>query len=335
MPKIFVEIVLVCCWGALVAAPADFTCSDPFIVRDDAAGVYRLYHNTCVRTASDPLVVMHTSKDLVDWSEPKGVLYLQQSFACDSLWAPEIHFWRGKWYLFGTIHKPVDPKNLLPVLVPDYNPNRRKSYLATWTFVADALEGPFKPFADRAITPEAWSSLDGTLFEQDGKPYMVFCHEWTQLRDGTIDAVEMVPDLSKAVGRPFTLLKASDLYAAVVGKPMKNSNGVTDGPFFHRTKTGKLLMLWSSAFRGYLQAVSRSESGRLEGPWTHHELIREKDSGHGMVFKTFDGRLALALHSPNRRHVDKRLRVFELEDTGDMLKVGRQIGGILEQKESK
>ena len=176
-----------------------------------------------------------------------------------------------------------------------------------------------------------------TLFEQDGKPYMVFCHEWTQLRNGTIDAVEMSLDLSRAVGRPFSLLKASDLSVAVFGKPMKNPNGVTDGPFFYRTKTGTLLMLWSSAFRGYQQAVSRSESGRLEGPWTHHELIREKDSGHGMVFKTFDGRLALALalHSPNRRHVDKRLRIFELEDTGDMLKVGRQIGGIFEQKDDE
>ena len=58
------------------AAPAEFTCSDPFIVRDDAAGVYRLYHNVGVKSADDPLVVMHTSKDLVDWSEPQGVLYL-------------------------------------------------------------------------------------------------------------------------------------------------------------------------------------------------------------------------------------------------------------------
>ena len=311
------------------AAPADFTCSDPFIVRDDAAGVYRLYHNVGVKSADDPLVVMHTSKDLVDWSEPQGVLYLPKSLNCDSLWAPEVHPWKGKWYLFGTIHRPVDPKNLLPVLVPDFKPQRRKSYLATWTFVADSPAGPFKPFADRAITPEDWSSLDGTLFEQDGRPYMVFCHEWTQLRNGSMEAVEMAPDLSKAVGKPFTLFRASDLREAVEGHPMKEPRGVTDGPFLYRTKTGRLLMLWSSAFKGYLQAVSRSESGRLEGPWTHHEVIRYEDSGHGMAFKTFDGRLAIALHSPNTPHSAKRLRIFELEDTGDTLKVGRQIGGVL------
>ena len=96
----------------------------------------------------------------------------------------------------------------------------------------------------------------------------------------------------------------------------------------YRTRAGRLLMLWSSAFKGCLQAVSRSASDRLEGPWTHHEVIRYEDSGHGMVFRTFDGRLALALHSPNKPHDGKRLRVFELEDTGDSLRVGRQIGGI-------
>ena len=328
MRKLVLGVAFVVGAGPLIAAPAEFTCSDPFIVRDDAAGVYRLYHNVGVKGPDDPLVMMRTSKDLVDWSEPTGVLHLPKEMNCTSLWAPEVHAWKGKWYLFGTVHKRVDPKNLLPTLVPNFNPPRRKTYLATWTFVADSPEGPFKPFADHAITPEGWSSLDGTLFEQDGRPYMVFCHEWTQLRDGTIDAVEMSPDLASAVGRPFALLKASDLRAAVDGAPMKVPAGVTDGPFLYRTKTGRLLMLWSSAFKGYLQAVSRSASGRLEGPWTHHEVIRCEDSGHGMAFRTFDGRLALALHSPNRPHAGKRLRVFELEDTGDSLRVGRQIGGI-------
>lgn len=325
----FPVILLAAAVGAQAMSEPTFACSDPFVVRDDAAKVYRLYHNTSPRKPGDPHVVMHESKDLVRWSAPKAVLTLPASFGCDSLWAPEVHPWKGKWYLFGTVHKRVDPKNLLPVLVPDFSPQRRKSYLATWTFVADGPEGPFVPFADKAITPETWSSLDGTLFEEDGKPYMVFCHEWTQLRDGTIDFVELSPDLSHAVGKPVTLFRGSELRKSVEGKVPKGIC-VTDGPFFYRTKTGRLLMLWSSAFKGYLQAVSRSESGRLAGPWSHHEVIRFEDSGHGMVFKTFDGRLALALHSPNVPHAAKRLRVFALEDTGDTLKVGTQIGGLMQ-----
>lgn len=313
-----------------LAGPADFTCSDPFIVRDDAAGVYRLYHNVGVKNPGDPYVLMRTSKDLLDWSEPKGVLNLPAELDCSSIWAPEVHEWKGKWYMFASIHKRVNPKKLLETMVPGFNPQRRKTYLATWTFVADNPAGPFRRFAEHAITPENWSSLDGTLFEEDGKPYMVFCHEWTQLRDGTIDAVEMSTDLSHAVGKPFTLFKASDLRTVVEGKPQAVPSGVTDGPFLFRTKTGKLLMLWSSAYDGYIQAVSHSESGRLAGPWKKHEIIRRSDSGHGMVFKTFDGRLAIALHSPNTPHLDKRLRVFELEDTGDTLKIGKQIGGIME-----
>ena len=309
------------------AASADFTCSDPFIVRDDAAGVYRLYHNSPVTNVAAPCVVMRTSTNLVDWSEARGVLTLPPSFGCDSLWAPEVHAWKGKWYLFGTVHKPTVATNLLPTLTAGYVPKRRKTYLATWTFVADRPDGPFRPFADRAITPENWAALDGTLFVEDGQPYMVFCHEWTQLRDGSMKAVALSDDLSRAVGHPFELFRASDLRAAVEGQPMKVPAGVTDGPFLYRTKAGQLLMLWSSGLGGYVQAVSRSASGKLAGPWTHHEIIRRKDGGHGMVFTTFDGRLALALHAPNQPHTGKRLRIFELEDTGDSLRVGCQIGG--------
>lgn len=317
------------CAASAFAAPADFTCSDPFIVPDTAAGVYRLYHNVSRKSDGDPHVVMHVSKDLTDWSGPQPVLVLSPAFACDSLWAPEVHAYNGKWYLFGTIHRKVDPKKLLPVLVPDFNPKRRKSYLATWTFVADSPAGPFRPFADHAITPEDWSSLDGTLFVEDGKPYMVFCHEWTQLRNGTVEAVEMCLDLSRAVGKPFTLFSASGLFAALESAPRKGKGaiGVTDGPFLYHSRTGALLMLWSSSYKGYVQALSRSASGTLKGPWTHHEIILSGDSGHGMLFRTFDGRLALAVHSPNVPHPRKRLRIFEIEDLGETLKVGRQIGG--------
>ena len=152
---------------SLQAVPADFTCSDPFIVRDDAAKVYRIYQNVSPRTDGGMAhVVMRTSKALLDWSEPIPVMKLDDKYGCDSIWAPEVHSWGGKWYIFGTIHKPVDPNNLLPVLQPGFKPveSRRKTYLATWIFGAASPEGPYRPISQHAITPEDWSSLDGTLF---------------------------------------------------------------------------------------------------------------------------------------------------------------------------
>ena len=81
--------------------------------------------------------------------------------------------------------------------------------------------------------------------------------------------------------------------------------------------------------KGYLQVASRSASGKLHGPWIDHKVIYENDSGHGMVFRTFEGTLAIALHSPNHPGPQKRLRIYELEDLGHALRVGRQIGGLM------
>ena len=53
----------------------------------------------------------------------------------------------------------------------------------------------------------------------------------------------------------------------------KSAIYVTDGPEFFRTKTGRLLMLWSSYEKnsfgrdGYVETVARSKSGELKGPW--------------------------------------------------------------------
>jgi arabinan endo-1,5-alpha-L-arabinosidase len=76
---------------------------------------------------------------------------------------------------------------------------------------------------------------------------------------------------------------------------------VTDGPFLHRTEAGSLLMLWSSAGEnGYTLGVARSESGRVEGPWSQQpEPLWSDDGGHGMIFRSFDGQLWMALHGPN------------------------------------
>lgn len=58
---------------------------------------------------------------------------------------------------------------------------------------------------------------------------------------------------------------------------------------------------------------------------TEHEKFEFKclfsdDGGHGMIFKRFDGQLMLVLHQPNKRP-NERGRLFELEDTGEALRI--------------
>jgi hypothetical protein len=49
------------------------------------------------------------------------------------------------------------------------------------------------------------------------------------------------------------------------------------------------------------------------------------DSGHGMLFHAFDGRLMLVLHHPFDGRVSKA-HLYEIEDTGDPIRVKKEAG---------
>ena len=84
-------------------------------------------------------------------------------------------------------------------------------------------------------------------------------------------------------------------------------------------------MLWSSyGPQKYATGLAVSESGKLSGPWIQKaEPLYTGDGGHPMLFETFDGRLVMVIHQPNRRV--ERARFFEMEDTGDALRIKREI----------
>jgi hypothetical protein len=151
------------------------------------------------------------------------------------------------------------------------------------------------------VTPEGWSSLDGTLYIEDGVPYMIFCHEWAQTIDGTVEALRLSDDLTHPVGEPFTLWKGSDAsWSCQLGE----RNGyVTDGPFVIK-RNGELGIIWSSFTKNpdinYVQAVSFSDNGKIGGKWrVSDNLIFSKDGGHGMVFRDLEGKEKIVLHRPN------------------------------------
>jgi len=49
------------------------------------------------------------------------------------------------------------------------------------------------------------------------------------------------------------------------------------------------------------------------------------DSGHGMLFHAFDGRLMLVLHHPFDGRSSKA-HLYEIEDTGDPIRVKKEAG---------
>lgn len=299
---------------------ADLPIRDPYILTDQQSGSYILYKSAPVKDkqgAAVSGVVAYRSKDLTHWEGPHVVYATPpDNWVNGAVWAPEVHSYQGKYYLFATLNSDIEWK-LQRADFPKY------TFRGTQVFYADNPMGPFLPFEGKLPhTPMDRMALDGTLWEEDGIPYMVYCHEWVQVEDGTMELVQLSPDLSQAIGASLTLFHAS---SAAWSTGDQHADGtltyVTDGCFLHRTKAGKLLMIWSSFKAGsYAIGIAESTTGKIAGPWKQQEnLLFDQHGGHGMLFKTFDGRLMLTFHSPNSPSGKERAQIYEVTDTGDTL----------------
>ena len=87
--------------------------------------------------------------------------------------------------------------------------------------------------------------------------------------DGTIEKIELKPDLSGSIGEGKLLFRASECpWSRELQDGKEVPNKVTDGPYLFRTAKGRLGMIWTSwIYNVYTQGVAYSESGTLDGPW--------------------------------------------------------------------
>ena len=322
-------LVLLCtvCVNPLLASDKflktkDIRVRDPFIYADAKTKTYYMYAQSENRADSGYKgVEVYVSKDLANWLPPQTVLSLPTDADVLMVWAPEMHEYKGGFYLFVTLtcHR------LLPEKKPVETDNWPAMHVrGTHVYRADQPTGPFKPLKNSSHTPEDWMALDGTLFVEDGTPYMVFCHEWVQTIDGTMDGVRLKGDLADTVSNPEMLFRASDAPGA---RTEPKAGKVTDGCFLYRSpKSGRLFMIWSTFIpgSGYCVLLTESQSGKVRGPWINQKPIYKKNGGHGMIFRSFDGRLTMALHQPNIRGKE-RLHLFEVVDDGQTLKIEREI----------
>ena len=267
---------------------SDIRIRDPFIITDKANQCYYMYGTTALQPgtlhAGNTFSVYRT-EDLEHFSEPKVVFDGDAvGFWADrDFWAPEVHFYNGKYYLFGSC-------------------KAEGKCRATHIFVSDTPDGTFVPVSENPPTPADWECLDGTLVIENGVPYMVFCHEWLQVGDGEMCALQLSEDLSRPVGEPVFLFHASD-DPDVTCLKNKPTSYVTDGPYFYR-ENGKLKMIWSSYGAGrYL--VLEAESDSLLGKWTHKGSRFDFDGGHAMLFEKLDGTRMISLHSPNKAGLER------------------------------
>jgi GH43 family beta-xylosidase len=280
---------------------------DPFVLVH--GGKYYLYGTTDKNCWSDKGdgFDSYRSDDLENWEGPFEAFRPDESFWADrNFWAPEVYFYNDRFYMFASF-KSAD------------------KHRGTQVLVSDTPDGRFEPLSDSPITPSDWECLDGTLYIENGEPWMIFCREWTQVIDGEMYAVKLKKDLSGRDGEPIKLFSSSQapwtMGAQQTVNGEKHTVYVTDGPYMYRCGSGELLMLWScGGKKGYAIGIAKSDNGSITGKWSHSDkMLFEENGGHGMIFTALDGKKYVTLHSPNRTP-NERPCFFEV----------REINGTLE-----
>ncbi len=288
----------------------DLRIRDPFVVleggryymtgTDFAPGVIRLYE----------------SADMENWEEPTVIFALPSEptwiDAAKDLWAPEIHRYHGRFYLF-------------------FSPCGKSGRRGTQIAVADCVSGPYRMVKNGPATPKAQSCIDGTLYVEGGTPYIVYSHDWpdclrpgSDIFEGEIAAVALDENLCEAVGEPFILFRGGEPGFTKTDPVNPQWGGRarfgTDAPFLHRTPSGKLLLLWSPYFdKTYFVFGALSEGGSIRGPWHHQpKPIFADNGGHAMLFHDPKDGLSMAIHCPET-YGRERLRVLRAEDRDDTL----------------
>ncbi len=291
----------------------DIQIRDPFILPIHKTGIYYLFGTTDKNCWEGPGTGFdcYRSTDLNIWEGPIPAFRPPAGFwATTNFWAPEVYEYHDQYYMFATFKAP-------------------EQFRGTQILVADIPEGPYLPLTDNPITPRHWECLDGTLYiDPHNNPWLVFCHEWVQIHDGAIYALPLSPDLRNSAGRPLFLFNASEAPWTIIAPWTENNDRypfpcyVADGPYLHTLNSGSLIMLWSSmGSGGYTLGIARSTTNCIEGPWVHiSEPLWSNDGGHGMLFRTFDGKLILTLHSPGQTPLE-RTKFIPVDETTDLIQL--------------
>lgn len=259
----------------------DIHIRDPFVFPHLEERSYYLFGTTDQNCWSGPGTGFdcYRSTDLANWEGPIPAFRPPPDFWGEkNYWAPEVYFFNGRFYMFAS-----------------FKADRR--YRGTQILYSEKISGPYLPLSDGPVTPPDWECLDGTLhIDSGGRPWIVFCQEWVQIHNGAIYAMRLSPDLLKPAARPVFLFNASE--APWVRRPKwpdekshyKFPSYITDGPFIYRTRSGTLLMLWSSSgAKGYAMGIARSESGDIAGPWRQMQKpLWKEDGGHNYLFFSED-----------------------------------------------
>ena len=139
----------------------DINIRDPFIVPVAEEGVYYMYSSSSVKENGAVYggVMAYKSKDLKHWDAPVRVFDVpRDNYLTGTVWAPEVHKYNGKYYLFATLNSDIKWKG-------SWKGHPAFTHRSTQIFWSDKPEGPFQAFENKLPhTPIGEMCMDGTLW---------------------------------------------------------------------------------------------------------------------------------------------------------------------------
>ena len=285
---------------------ADIRIRDPYIVVYEDA--YYMF-GTVGEERFERSLYVYRSTDLSDWEEPKVIYTLpEDGWAEGELWAPEVHLYHGRYYLFISIMG-------------------KHGKRGTQILVCDVPDGTYVPLADHPQTPMEFSCIDGTLYVEDGVPYMVYSKDWAgdfPNRDvyvGEIWAVRLTDDLADMAGEPFCLFTSDSAPYSSTTHAFRDKTVTrygSDAPFVMRLTDGTLYMTWSPIpDNNYIVSAAVSDNGTIHGNWKHlDEPLFDQNGGHAMFFTDLQGQRKMCIHHPEKWMAERALFVDVEEEQG-------------------
>jgi beta-xylosidase len=234
----------------------------------------------------------YTSGDLTTW-EYKGTLFRpsENHFGEGFFWAPEVKFYREKFYL---TYSSLDKKSGL---------------LLSALAISDKPEGPFRElYAPWFNTGE--SAIDCHIFvddDQDRTPYLFFSQNGAKdgYSYGKNYVVRLTKDLSKFDGEPILVGEASQEWEKVNYATNRCNEGV-----FILKYDGNYYMTYSANHTSYSHyGIGTARAKHPLGPWIKDrdnpilftdEKLRVSSPGHCSIVESIDGKELFIVYHAHR-----------------------------------
>ncbi len=280
---------------------------DPFALFHE--GKYYLFGTTYTSAGFQ----CYTSTDLMHW-KLNGWAWRKtpDCWAQGLFWAPEVKFYRGKFYMtYSGLLRGSNPAKLMMGLA-----------------VSDRPEGPYHdlhaPWFDFG-----YSTIDGHIFvDDDGTPYLYFSRNGAQdgYSYGINYGVQLERDLSKPVGEPVKLMEASQDWERI----RWSENRCNEGAFVLK-HDGRYYMTYSANNTGNTgYGVGYATASHPLGPWTKaeenpilasHLEIGVSSPGHNSIVQSPDGsELFIVYHAhadPKKLGGDRVVNIDRIAFTPD------------------